>query len=96
MTAPSRREDIRVRRLPPGRGRALRLCGRGARTAPAQSVRHAGRLGRKERTQEQLIRRHTENSEAHDAYIKGCFWGNKRDEEGFRKGIDYFQSGNSP
>ena len=31
------------------------------------------------------------NPEAHEAYLKGRYWWNKRTEEGLHKGIDYFQ-----
>ena len=40
--------------------------------------------------QRQLTRRYTENIDAYEAYIRGRFWWNKRNDEGFRKGIDYF------
>lgn len=38
-----------------------------------------------------LIKRHTENTEAYHAYLKGRYYWNKRTEEGFRKGIEYFR-----
>jgi serine/threonine protein kinase/Tfp pilus assembly protein PilF len=38
-----------------------------------------------------LGRRHTQNAEAYQLYLKGRYYWNKWTEEGFRKGIDYFQ-----
>lgn len=38
-----------------------------------------------------LTKRYTENTEAYHAYLKGHYYWNKRTEEGFRKGIKYFQ-----
>jgi TolB-like protein/Tfp pilus assembly protein PilF len=37
-----------------------------------------------------LARHYTENTEAFQLYLKGRYFWNKRTEEGFRKGIDYF------
>jgi TolB-like protein/DNA-binding winged helix-turn-helix (wHTH) protein/Tfp pilus assembly protein PilF len=37
-----------------------------------------------------LARRHTENTEAHQAYMKGRFWWSKRTQEGFQKAVDFF------
>jgi eukaryotic-like serine/threonine-protein kinase len=34
---------------------------------------------------------YTTNPEAYQLYLQGRFWWNKRTEEGFRKGIEYFQ-----
>jgi eukaryotic-like serine/threonine-protein kinase len=41
--------------------------------------------------QKRLTRRYTENPEAYQAYLKGRYFWNKRTEEAFRKGIEYFQ-----
>jgi eukaryotic-like serine/threonine-protein kinase len=41
--------------------------------------------------QKRLTKRYTENPEAFEAYLKGRYHWNKRTEEGFRKGIEYFQ-----
>jgi serine/threonine protein kinase/tetratricopeptide (TPR) repeat protein len=38
-----------------------------------------------------LMKRHTENLEAYNLYLKGLYFWNKRTEEGMRKGMDYFQ-----
>jgi len=38
-----------------------------------------------------IAARPTENSEAHELYLKGRFYWNKRTEEGVRKAIEYFQ-----
>ncbi len=37
-----------------------------------------------------LARRHTESGEAYQEYLKGQFWLNKRNEEGFQKSIEFF------
>src|SRR5215216_786675 len=36
------------------------------------------------------IKRHTESSDAYQAYLKGQYWLNKRSEEGFQKAIEFF------
>lgn len=41
-------------------------------------------------TDARLTRRYTENAEAHDAYVKGRYFLAKRNEDGFRRAIDYF------
>jgi TolB-like protein/Tfp pilus assembly protein PilF len=38
-----------------------------------------------------LKKRYTENTEAYHAYLKGRYYWNKRTEEGFKRGIEYFQ-----
>jgi DNA-binding winged helix-turn-helix (wHTH) protein/TolB-like protein len=38
-----------------------------------------------------LARRHTESPQAHDAYLKGIYFWNKRTDEGLNKAISYFQ-----
>lgn len=38
----------------------------------------------------QLTKRYTENTEAHQLYLKGRYYWNKRTEEGLKKGIEYF------
>lgn len=38
-----------------------------------------------------LTKRYTESTEAYHAYLKGRYYWNKRTEEGFRRGVDYFQ-----
>jgi len=45
-------------------------------------------LSREEK--DRLSRHYTENTEAFQLYLKGRYFWNKRTEEGFRKGIDYF------
>jgi len=37
-----------------------------------------------------LTKRHTENTEAYQLYLKGRYWWNKRTEESLKKGIEYF------
>ncbi len=41
--------------------------------------------------QEALTARPTENTEAHELYLKGRYFWGKRTEEGFKKALDYFQ-----
>ena len=41
--------------------------------------------------QKRLTKRYTENAEAYQDYLKGRYYWNKRTEEAFRKGIEYFQ-----
>jgi adenylate cyclase len=41
--------------------------------------------------QKQLTRRPTGNAEAYDLYLRGRFFWNKRNKEGYRKAIEYFQ-----
>ena len=38
-----------------------------------------------------LIRRYTEHAQAHELFLKGKYFWNKRTEEGLKKGIEYFQ-----
>jgi len=38
-----------------------------------------------------FTRRSTSNLDAYDAYMKGCFFWNKRTESGLNKGLDYFR-----
>ena len=45
-------------------------------------------LSREEK--DRLSRHYTENTEAFQLYLKGRYFWNKRSEEGFRKGIEYF------
>ncbi|HKZ03820.1 MAG TPA: protein kinase [Pyrinomonadaceae bacterium] len=39
-----------------------------------------------------LVKRHTEDPEAYQAYLKGRYYWNKRNPQGFFKGIEYFES----
>jgi eukaryotic-like serine/threonine-protein kinase len=41
--------------------------------------------------EEKLAKRYTKDAEAYQLYLKGRYFWNKRSEEGFRKGIDYFK-----
>ena len=40
--------------------------------------------------QKQLTKHYTENTEAYQAYLKGRYHSNKHTEDGYRKGIEYF------
>ena len=41
--------------------------------------------------QKRLSKTYTGSPEAYDDYLKGRYWWNKQTEEGFRKGIEYFE-----
>ncbi len=41
--------------------------------------------------EERLAKRYTKDAEAYQLYLKGRYFWNKRDEEGFRNGINYFK-----
>ena len=41
--------------------------------------------------EKRMTKSYTANPEAYQDYLKGRFWWNKRSEEGFNKGIEYFQ-----
>jgi serine/threonine protein kinase/tetratricopeptide (TPR) repeat protein len=41
--------------------------------------------------EKRMSKSYTPNPEAYQDYLKGRYWWNKRTEEGFRKGIEYFQ-----
>ncbi|MCF7763258.1 MAG: protein kinase [Verrucomicrobia bacterium] len=38
-----------------------------------------------------VVKRYTANPEAYQDYLQGRYWMNRSTEEGFRKGVDYFQ-----
>lgn len=43
-------------------------------------------------SERELMRKHyTQNAEAYQAYLQGRYFWNKRNAEGFKKGLDYFQ-----
>jgi len=41
--------------------------------------------------EKRMAKSYTANPEAYQDYLKGRYWWNKRNEEGFNKGIEYFQ-----
>jgi tetratricopeptide (TPR) repeat protein len=41
--------------------------------------------------EKRLTRTYTANAEAYQDYLKGRYWLNKQTEEGFRRGVEYFQ-----
>ncbi len=41
--------------------------------------------------QEKLAKRYTKDAEAYELYLKGRYFWNKRNEDGFRNGIEYFK-----
>ena len=38
-----------------------------------------------------MVKRHTESTEAYQAYLKGRYFWNKRTSNGFKKGVEYFE-----
>lgn len=57
----------------------------------AQQTVHALVLKLEDRERELLVKRHTANSEAFQAYQKGRYFWNKRSEKSLEKGLEYFQ-----
>ena len=57
----------------------------------AQKVATALALKLSDQEQQRLTKRHTENTEAYQLYLRGRFNWNKYTEEGWRKSIDYFK-----
>ena len=57
----------------------------------SERVARALTLKLTERERRQLRKRYTENTEAYQAYLKGCYFLSKRTEEGFSKSIEYFE-----
>ncbi|HYM10824.1 MAG TPA: tetratricopeptide repeat protein, partial [Bryobacterales bacterium] len=43
------------------------------------------------RNRKPLVKHYTENPEAHDLYLRGRYFWNKRGEQGIQKGIEYFR-----
>ncbi len=57
----------------------------------AQEITERLRLKVTRKEQQQLTRRHTENAEAYQLYLKGRYYFNKLTMDGVEKAIDYFQ-----
>jgi len=57
----------------------------------AEKLRHRLRGNEVARGSLPNPKRYTENTEAYQAYLRGRYFWNRRNEEGFRRGIDYFQ-----
>ena len=57
----------------------------------AQKVANALALKLSEEEQQRLTKRHTENTEAYQLYLKGRFQWNKYTDEGWRKSIEFFK-----
>jgi len=57
----------------------------------AQEITERLRLKLTRQEQQRLTRRHTENAEAYQLYLKGRYYFNKLTMDGVEKGIDYFQ-----
>ena len=57
----------------------------------AKEITAALRLRLTGQEQERLAKAYTANPEAYQDYLKGRFWWNKRTQDGFNKGIEYFQ-----
>jgi len=56
----------------------------------AKEVSESLRLQLSGEAQERLTKQPTQNSEAYQSYLKGRYWWNKRDQEGFERAIEYF------
>ncbi len=56
----------------------------------AREVSESLRLQLSGEAQERLTKQLTQNSEAYRSYLKGRYWWNKRDKEGFERAIEYF------
>ena len=41
--------------------------------------------------EQRMAKSYTANPDAYQDYLKGRYWWNKRTEEGYNKGIEYFQ-----
>ena len=57
----------------------------------AQEITDRLRLTLTRQEQQRLTRRHTENTEAYQLYLKGRYYFNKLTMDGVEKAIDYFQ-----
>ncbi|HEY3135129.1 MAG TPA: protein kinase [Blastocatellia bacterium] len=60
-------------------------------TNVAQDITENLRLKLSGAQQQQLAKRHTDNVEAYDLYLKGLYFLSRNREEDFRKSIEYFQ-----
>src|SRR5262249_3036158 len=59
--------------------------------AIARGISERLRLKLSGEERKRLTKRHTENTEAYELYLKGRYYWNQRTEAGFRKAVDYFQ-----
>jgi eukaryotic-like serine/threonine-protein kinase len=57
----------------------------------AREITSALRMRLSGEDEKRMSKAYTANPEAYQDYLKGRFWWNKRSEEGFRKGLEYFQ-----
>jgi serine/threonine-protein kinase len=57
----------------------------------AQEISEKLRLKLSGEEQKRLTKRHTDNIEAYQLYLKGRYFWNKRTQEGLRKGMDFFR-----
>jgi eukaryotic-like serine/threonine-protein kinase len=57
----------------------------------AKEITAALRLRLTSEDEKRVTKSYTANPEAYQLYLQGRFWWNKRSEEGFNKGIEYFQ-----
>jgi len=57
----------------------------------AREITNTLRLRLTAQDEKRLAKRYTENVEAYQDYLKGRYWWDKKTEEGFKKGIEYFQ-----
>ena len=57
----------------------------------AREVSRKLRLTMTGETEDRLVKRHTENIEAYQLYVRARRWCDKRSAEGFRRGVEYLQ-----
>ena len=57
----------------------------------AKEITKALRLHLTRREEQSLAKTYTANPDAYQDYLKGRYWWNKRTEDGFNKGIEYFR-----
>jgi tetratricopeptide (TPR) repeat protein len=57
----------------------------------AKEIATAMRVRLTGREEERLGKKYTASPEAYENYLKGRYWWNKQTEEGFRKGIEFFE-----
>ena len=57
----------------------------------SKKISQSLRLRLSDEQEEKLARRYTKDAEAYQLYLKGRYFWNKRNEEGFRNGIEYFK-----
>ena len=62
-----------------------------SRTKCRKKISQSLRLRLSGEDEEKLAKRYTKDAEAYELYLKGRYFWNRRNEDGFRNGIDYFK-----